>query len=118
MLRVSVVLDLLPQGLRKIINLIVNVIILASMILMAYYSVEVVSYIKGSGELSAALRLPIWLIYASITVGFVLAVIRSIQQVIYTVQHFSEKELSTLEQTMADAAAEAEASKRAEGGNK
>ncbi len=118
MLRVSVVLDLLPQGLRKVINLVVQIIVLLSMILMAYYSFEVVGFIKASGELSAALRLQIWLIYASISVGFVLGVIRAAQQVVHVVKHFNEKELTTLEQTMADAAAEAEASKRAEGGAK
>lgn len=118
MLRVSVILDLLPQKLRKIVNICVNVIILATMVLMAYYSIEVVSFIRSSGELSAALRLPIWLIYASMTVGFVLAVVRAVQQVYFSIKHFNEKELSTLEQTMADAAAEAEASKRVEGGAK
>ncbi len=118
MLRVNVVLDLLPQTLRKIVNIAVDVVVLFSMALMCYYSIEVVGYIKSSGELSAAMRIPIWLIYASITVGFGLGVVRSVEQIVYHVKHFNEKELSTMEQTMADAAAEAEAGKRAEGGDK
>ena len=118
MLRVSVVLDLMPQTARKVVNLAVDAIVAASMALMAFYSVEVISYIMSSGELSAAMRIPIWLIYSSIFIGFVLATLRGIQQILFHVQHFGEKELTTLEQTMADAAAEAEAGKRAEGGDK
>ena len=116
MLRVSVLLDLLPQAVRKVINLIVDVIILACMALLSYHSVGVVSKIVASGELSPAMLWPMSIIYGVMLVGFVLATFRAAQMIVIHVMHFNEKELSTIEQTMADAAEEANSGKRAEGG--
>lgn len=116
MLRVSVLLDLLPHTVRKIVNLVVDVIILCSMALLSYHSVGVVNKIIASGELSPAMQWPMSAIYAVMLVGFVLATLRAVQMIIIHVQHFNEKELSTIEQTMADAAEEANSGKRAEGG--
>lgn len=116
MLRVSVLLDLLPQVARKIVNLIVDVIIIACMGLLGYHSIGVVTKIAGSGELSPAMLWPMYLIYAVMLLGFVLATLRGIQMFVIHILHFNEKELSTIEQTMADAAEEAEAGKKAEGG--
>lgn len=49
-------------------------------------------------------------------IGFALGIARGIQQGILHIMHFSQKELTTLEQTMQDAAQEAAAGKRMEGG--
>ncbi len=114
MLRVSVVLDLLPVSVRKILNLLVNLITTLSMGLLAFYSVEVVSNIKVSGELSPAMLWPMWAIYSMMLIGFCLATLRGVQQVVLQIQHFGDKELSTIEQTMKDAEEEAAMAK---GGN-
>ncbi len=116
MLRVSVLLDLLPQVARKIVNLIVDVIIVACMALLSYHSIGVVTKILDSGELSPAMLWPMYLVYAVMLIGFVLATLRGVQMFFIHIKHFNEKELSTIEQTMADAAEEAEAGKKAEGG--
>ena len=60
---------------------------------------------------------PMWIIYSIMVIGFLLGGLRGIQMIIIHIQHFGERELTSLEQTMADAAEEAEAGKRAEGGN-
>ena len=65
---------------------------------------------------SFSLKCLMWIIYSIMLVGFGLAVFRAVQMAVIHVKHFNEKELTTLEQTMADAAEEAEAGKRAEGG--
>ena len=117
MLRVSVLVDMLPQAVRKVVNILIDLINAAVMALLFYYSVGVVYGIRTSGEASPAMTWPMWIIYVSMLIGFGLGAFRAIQMIIIHIQHFGEKELSTLEQTMADAAEEAEAGKRAEGGN-
>lgn len=107
MLRVSVLLDMLPNVIRKTINILVDIINIACMALLAYYSVTLVGNIKDSGELSPAMLWPMWLVYSMMLIGFALATVRGIQQVVIHVQHFNEKELTTIEQTMKDAAEEA-----------
>lgn len=47
-------------------------------------------------------------------IGFVLAVLRGLQQMYIHVTHFNEKELTTIEQTMRDAAEEAALAKGGE----
>ncbi len=116
MLRVSVLLDIMPHAMRKTLNIIVDVVITASMGLLAFYSIDVVGKIAASGELSPAMLWPMSIIYGVMLVGYVLGALRGLQMTVIHVMHFGEKELSTIEQTMADAAEEAAAGKRAEGG--
>ena len=120
MLRVSVLLDAMPQKLHKCVNIFVDLVVTASMTLCGYYSVGVVQRILASGETSPAMVWPMWIVYSLMIVGFVLGTVRGVQQTIVHIRHFNEKELTAIEQTMAEAAEEAEAGKRAErmeGGN-
>lgn len=114
MLRVSVLVDLLPNKMRNAVNIVVEIVIMASMALMAYHSWFLVANIKASNELSPAMLWPMWIIYSMMLIGFALATLRSIQQIVLKIRHFNERELTTLEQTMKDAAEEAEMAK---GGN-
>lgn len=58
MLRVCVLLDLLPETVHKLINIATYFITAACMALLAYYSVDVVSYLMESGEVSPAMQWP------------------------------------------------------------
>ena len=116
MLRVNVIVDLLPQTVRKIVNIAIDLVNMAVMGVLFKYSIEVVNKIRISAEASPAMTWPMWIIYSIMLVGFGLGVIRAVQMAIIHIKHFNEKELTTLEQTMAEAAEEAEAGKRAEGG--
>ncbi len=116
MLRVSVLVDMLPQAVRKIVNILIDLINAVVMGLLFKYSLEVVGKIRESAEASPAMTWPMWIIYSIMLVGFALGAVRGIQMAVIHIMHFSDKELTTLEQTMADAAEEAEAGKRAEGG--
>ena len=121
MLRVNVIIDLFPQGFRKVMNLAVDIIIGLSMGLLAWYSIECLRWSAGTmlvgakAETSPAMQWPIWVLYAFVFVGFALATLRSIQMIIIHLNSLDIKEMTTLEQTIADAAAEVEAGKRAEG---
>lgn len=117
MLRVNVLMDMLPQAVRKSINIVVDVINAVVMFLLCYHSTSVVAGVKASAEASPAMTWPMWIIYSIMVIGFLLGGLRGIQMIIIHIQHFGERELTSLEQTMADAAEEAEAGKRAEGGN-
>ena len=80
----------------------------------AYHSVAVVGGIQASGEASPAMLWPMWIVYSVMLIGFVLAVLRGLQQMYIHVTHFNEKELTTIEQTMRDAAEEAALAKGGE----
>ncbi len=115
MLRVNVIIDLLPQYCRKVINIAVDIIVGLSMGLLAYHSVECLKWAYDSGEPSPAMEWPVWILYAFVLLGFALATLRSIQMVIIHLNNLDVNELTTLQQTMEDAKAEVEAGKRAEG---
>lgn len=114
MLRVGVILDMMPNVLRKTVNIIVDFVTIACMGLLAFHSVSVVKGIWASGEASPAMLWPMWIVYSVMLIGFVLAVLRGLQQVIIHIKHFNEKELTTIEQTMRDAAEEAAMAKGGE----
>lgn len=111
MLRVGVLLDLMPGLLRKTINIAVDLVTTISMGLLACYSVTVVSGIRASGEASPAMLWPMWIVYSIMIIGFFLGALRGIQQIILHIRSFHDKDLTTLEQTMRDAAKEAEMAK-------
>lgn len=111
MLRVGVLKDMLPEKLKKTVNIIVDVVVLACMSYFAYYSIDLLDTIKRSGEPSPAMQWPMWIVYSFMVIGFVLASLRSIQTIYLHVTHFGERELTTIEQTMQDAAKEAEMAK-------
>lgn len=114
MLRVSVLLDMFPTKLKNTLNIIVDLITTAAMGLLGYYSTGVVAKIVKSGEVSPAMRWPMWIIYSIMIVGFFLGTIRGIQQAIIHIKHFNDKGLSAKEQTMKEAAEEVEAGRKAE----
>lgn len=114
MLRVNVLIDMLPQGVRKGMGIVIDLVIAAVMAFLFKYSIEVVSQIRLSAETSPAMIWPMWIIYSIMLVGLGLGALRGVQMAAIHITHFSEKELTTREQTMAMAAEEAEAGKKAE----
>ena len=107
MLRVGVLKDLLPDLLKKIINLAVDVITAVSMAYLGYYSIDVYNNIARSREISPAMQWSMAFVYAFMVIGFFLGTIRGIQMIVIHIRDFHKKELSTIEQTMQDAAKEA-----------
>jgi len=117
MLRVNVLLGLMPHYVRKALSLIVDVVVMRSMALLCYHSVGVIFGPKGimtSGELSPAMRWPMWIVYLFMLFGFGLGTLRGIQMIIIHAKKFNEKELTAIEQTMKDAEEEAKAAKGGE----
>ena len=107
MLRVGVLKDLLPDLLKKIINLAVDAITAVSMAYLGYYSIDVYNNIARSREISPAMQWSMAFVYAFMVIGFFLGTLRGIQMIVIHIRDFHKKELSTIEQTMQDAAKEA-----------
>lgn len=118
MLRVNVVVDLLPEIVRKVMYLAVEVVVTVMMAVFAFYSIQVIqNYIK-SAQTSPALQVPMWLIMLCTIVGFGLGTVRGIQSIIKMIMHFGEKSKTTIELTMEEAAEETSSAMAAEGGDK
>ena len=69
-----------------------------------------------SAETSPAMLWPMSVIYAVMVAGFAFGAVRGVQMIIIHAKNFNVRELSTIEQTMAEAAEEAAAGQKAEGG--
>lgn len=113
MLRVTVLLDAMPFTVRKCLNIFVDLMNIFAMALLFYFSIPLVRDRFISAETSPAMLWPMWIIYCSIAIGFGLAVIRGIQMLVFHIKHFNDKPLSTIEQTMQEAAEEAAMAKAA-----
>jgi len=103
MLRVTVLLDAMPEKIRKGFNILVDVINLAAYGFLFYWSIPLTVDRYISQEISPAMQWPMWIMYEFIVIGFGLAVIRGIQVIIEHVKHFNEHQLTTLEQSIQDA---------------
>lgn len=108
MLRVTVLLDILPDKVRKVLNLAVYFTTTVCMGILAFYSVTVVSGIKASNETSPAMLWPMWIVYSIMIFGFGMGVIRGIQQIVKHIRLFNGHELTTIEMAMEDAKSETE----------
>lgn len=117
MLRVNVLVDLMPRMARKIINILVDLAVAATMCLLGVNSITVIQRIMKSSETSPAMKWPMWIVYTVMLAGFFLATLRGLQQACLQIKTFNEAEKSTAEKTKAEAAEEIEAGRRAEGGS-
>lgn len=109
MLRVGIVMDLLPQKLRKGIEIIVNIMMLVLFVVLFRYSIIYTGKIKSSGQFSPAMHLPMWIMYMSTIIGFALAALRMIQEIISNIRNFNKKAETTLESTIKEAKQEVQA---------
>lgn len=117
MLRVGILLDVVPNKIRNIWNIVVDLITSAAMLLLGWHSITVVKNIFNSNETSPAMLWPMWIVYTVLLLGFFLAFLRGIQQSCMGIRDLNRVQLTTIEQTRADAAQEADAGRRAEGGD-
>lgn len=84
-LKVDLLLTQLPKRLRRVVENLLEMINVALYAYLAYYSVLVVQSVQLSGQTSPALELPMYLVYLIIPIGFVLASLRSVQEIYFNV---------------------------------
>lgn len=82
-LRVDALVLMLPEGLKKALDLVILVICLAFTGFLFYHSFGTVAAVIKTGETSVALHLPMYVVYAASVVGYGAGTLRYIQQ-LYT----------------------------------
>ena len=103
MLKVGLVMDLLPQKIRRSIEILANIIILAICVVFFRYAITYTGIIHNTGQISPAMHIPMWIMYLSTVLGFGMASIRTAQEVVSNIKNFNVKAETTLEATIKEA---------------
>ena len=72
-LSVELFISLFPKIIQKVITVFVRTLVVTVYAYMSYAGIEMVRQMKALGQTSPALRLPMWIMYAIITAGFMLS---------------------------------------------
>lgn len=124
MLAVNIVMDQFPQWIRSIVKIFCDIVMLALFVVFFQHSLQVIGNIKNiTHEISAAMQIPMWLVYLCTSIAFGLSAIRTAEALYDHIRHFNRKSISTIEATLNDAKAEIDNLSRdeagaAEGGSK
>lgn len=84
-LKVDLVLDMFPSKIRRVIDIVIDVVNVGLYAFLAYYSVSTVQGVQNSGQTSPALEIPMYLVYMIIPIGFSMASLRSIQKIYFDI---------------------------------
>ena len=87
MLRVTALRDIMPPNVRRVLDIMVDIVIIAAMGMLLYYAVPLVGDRYLSGETSPAMQWPMWVMYCFMILGFGLGVFRGIQRLVCHVLH-------------------------------
>ena len=79
---VEVLDSLLKENAKKAGKYLVAILTLIILVVFTYYSAMVTIRIGASGQLSPAARIPMWIPYVTIPVGFLGGIIRQIEEII------------------------------------
>jgi len=82
MLRVDMFVKMLPKPLVKLIEALIQILSLALYTYLLYHSYFVVAMAKNSMQLSPAMQMPMYALYAFAMLGFGLAVLRTAQNIV------------------------------------
>lgn len=77
-IRVDALLMVLPKPLKKLWRILSNLLFLVFSCLVVWFGVEVSGKIMASRQVTPAIGLPMWIVYAAVPFGFLLTVIRLI----------------------------------------
>lgn len=108
MLKVGLVMDLLPTKIRRAIEILANLIILAICVVFFRYAITYAGIIHKTGQISPAMHIPMWIMYLCTVLGFALASIRTAQQIVDNIRNFNVEIETTLEATLKEAQEEVE----------
>lgn len=109
MLRVNVVVDLFPTFIRNLIRLCGDALLLVVFAVFFYNAVLRTDFIRGTGQVSPAMQIPMWLMYCSTVAGFGIGVLRLMQACWFDVKNLNTRGITTREAILQEAAEEAAA---------
>lgn len=93
-LRVDIIVSLLPPVLGKLILILGEVVSLIFYVLFIYASLMATMKLYQINQLSPAMQIPMWTIYLAGPLGFLAGAIRTLQQIIFLIRDFNQKEAS------------------------
>lgn len=89
-IRMSAIYDTLPTGARKALMIVIALFTSIVMFVLCYYSVEYISDLYDRGRVLPALRIPIWVIYVWVPVGFA---ITGVQYVLTAIKNLMARDV-------------------------
>jgi len=99
MLRVDVLAEVLPVKVKQGLEIGIQFLSLAIYSVFAYYSLIVYRSLVISGRVSPALRIPMYMIYSALCIGFILSMIRTVQLIIELFMEMRGKKTAHLKMT-------------------
>ena len=78
-----VVENIIPHKLRKYFRLFAEIICLVFCLFVAFYGIQLVGMLAGTGQTSPALHLPMYLLYMVIPIGMILSSIQILIRIFY-----------------------------------
>lgn len=84
-IRITNLIDVFPKNIQKIFYLISDIILAIFFLALTVYGYQVVLSTMASHQVSAAMGVPMWIVNASVFIGGLLSLIRTIQNIIKTV---------------------------------
>lgn len=99
MLRVDVLAEILPLRAKHWIEIVIQFLSLVIYSIFAYYSLIVYRSLVISGRVSPALRIPMYLIYSALCIGFVLSIIRTLQLIVELFMEVNGKKTEHMKMT-------------------
>lgn len=79
-LRVDAVVSILPEKARGVLNVIVDIAVFLMLVYLSYWSIPMVQSMYYQGGYSPALKLPVFIVYMSVPIGFILSALRYLQK--------------------------------------
>ena len=89
-IRMSAIYDTLPTAARKVLMIIIALITAVVMFMLCYYSTEYILNLQERGRVLPALRIPIWVIYVWVPIGFA---ITGVQYVLTAIKNMVAKDV-------------------------
>ena len=81
-----------PKGGRKVLAILVQIVSMLVCTLILKLGVDIVMSQMASGQVSPAMRIPMWVIYGAIPMGMAFCVIRYIVEIYHSVKNFNKPE--------------------------
>lgn len=76
---VDALVNILPKNIRKIVNVVTNVLVTGLYGYLTLLSADITLGIRETGQVSPAMQIPMYLIYGGLIVGMLMSTIRSVQ---------------------------------------
>lgn len=86
----SVVFDLVPEKAKKIMMCIISLLTGLIMLYLTYISIKYTISVLNLGRVTPALRIPMWIIYLTIPIGFLLGTVEYLKAFVVNIRHKGE----------------------------